>query len=416
LKKRFLIPLLLLAVLPFLLLDSRPAVDPSPMREADMDYLKSFLRRNDPRGLPPGALSRITLTEEEASRLLTQALHLRVQGAAAVDFVPDGLRLTVTLALPWRYLNLAIEASQEEGEMQVTGWRAGLVPVPAWLANLALRDAYEQLLEKPEILAMQQSIVGLRIGYGQADLRYRWHPRLVQDLGQQGARLLVAHEDRARLLHYWDTLAAITRPREMRGVHSISVLTAPMFAEAERRGGDTVAENRAAILAMAAYFSRTRIPRLLGEDDGTDGSAHPNPRHRSFLLGGRGDLAGHFVYSAAVQVTGGSALAHALGLTKEEQDSVRGSGFSFTDLAADRAGVAFAEAATASHASARRVQTAMAQADEAGFVPRLSDLPEYMPEAEFRARFGGAGTPAYQAMVQKIDARIAALPVLRAAR
>ncbi len=30
-------------------------------------------------------------------------------------------------------------------------------------------------------------------------------------------------------------------------------------------------------------------------------------------------------------------------------------------------------------------------------MPEIADLPEYMPEAEFKRRFGGVGAPAYTA-------------------
>jgi hypothetical protein len=41
------------------------------------------------------------------------------------------------------------------------------------------------------------------------------------------------------------------------------------------------------------------------------------------------------------------------------------------------------------------------------------DLPESMPEAEFKRRFGGVDAPAYNRMIAEIDGRIAALPAYR---
>jgi hypothetical protein len=51
--------------------------------------------------------------------------------------------------------------------------------------------------------------------------------------------------------------------------------------------------------------------------------------------------------------------------------------------------------------------------DEAALLPPMDGLPEFLPEAEFRQRFGGIGAPAYEAMAAEIERRIAALPVLR---
>jgi len=92
-----------------------------------------------------------------------------------------------------------------------------------------------------------------------------------------------------------------------------------------------------------------------------------------------GRLAQHFLISAGIAAAGGSRLADAVGLFKELDDSRSGSGFSFTDLAADRAGVRFAESATGPNAA--RLQGLLAdKAEESLFMPRVRDLPEFMPK------------------------------------
>ncbi len=80
----------------------------------------------------------------------------------------------------------------------------------------------------------------------------------------------------------------------------------------------------------------------------------------------------------------------------------------FVRRAADRAGIRFAEVATASEASARALQSALAAgAKETDFFPRVGDLPEGLSDAEFKANFGDVDSPAYGAMVKQIDSRIA---------
>ena len=70
------------------------------------------------------------------------------------------------------------------------------------------------------------------------------------------------------------------------------------------------------------------------------------PRHSQ--LRGRPDSARHFWVSAAVTALVGDVVSDAAGLLKEELDAGEGgSGFSFGDLMADRAGTEFARAATA---------------------------------------------------------------------
>ena len=83
---------------------------------------------------------------------------------------------------------------------------------------------------------------------------------------------------------------------------------------------------------------------------------------------------------------------------------------SFADLAADRAGVRFAEAATGPRAA--QVQGMLADgADEALFMPAVKGLPEFTSEAEFERQFGAVGTPRYRQVADEIERRIAALPL-----
>jgi hypothetical protein len=156
------------------------------------------------------------------------------------------------------------------------------------------------------------------------------------------------------------------------------------------------------------YIQGVDIARLLDEPADDRYRAESRP----LTLQGRTDFAQHFLISAGIAAAGGSRLADAVGLLKEIEDSRGGSGFSFTDLAADRAGVRFAETATGSGAST--VQDLIADgADESVFMPEARDLPEFMPEREFVRRFGGVGAPGYQRIADKIERRIAALDIHR---
>jgi hypothetical protein len=47
------------------------------------------------------------------------------------------------------------------------------------------------------------------------------------------------------------------------------------------------------------------------------------------------------------------------------------------------------------------------------FFPPGSDLPENMPEAEFKARFGGVGGDGYRRVAEEIERRVAACAAYR---
>jgi hypothetical protein len=131
-------------------------------------------------------------------------------------------------------------------------------------------------------------------------------------------------------------------------------------------------------------------------------------------LNRRDDFPKHFMISAALAADAGGPLADAVGLYKEVEDSRGGSGFSFNDVAADRAGTRFGERAAASPVSARKLQQRLsAGVRERDLMPATEDLPEFMPEGEFKRRFGGIGAPAYKQMMAEIERRIASLALYR---
>jgi hypothetical protein len=130
-------------------------------------------------------------------------------------------------------------------------------------------------------------------------------------------------------------------------------------------------------------------------------------------LGGRQDLRLHFIVSGGLKLLSEQGISSAIGEFKELLDADRGgSGFSFVDLAADRAGIRFVEVATDSAEGARRLQELLAaRSEEALFFPIVADLPEDMPKAEFELRYKGLDSAAYQGLVYEIDRRIAQCPV-----
>ena len=101
-----------------------------------------------------------------------------------------------------------------------------------------------------------------------------------------------------------------------------------------------------------------------------------------------------------------------MGVYKELLDAQGGSGFSFNDIAADRAGTRLGLRLVR---QARATQQRLAEpVTEDELMPSVTDLPEHLTQAEFKRRFGGMGTPAYLAMMASIEARLDRLPLLAA--
>lgn len=129
---------------------------------------------------------------------------------------------------------------------------------------------------------------------------------------------------------------------------------------------------------------------------------------------GRRDLAKHFMASAVMAAEGGSTLSHLVGQAKELGDANGGSGFSFVDLTANRAGIRFAELATGSAVGARHVQLlARSGLDQNAIMPTVDGLPEGMQRAALERAVGDVGSPDYERVLARIDRRINNAPLYR---
>jgi len=170
-----------------------------------------------------------------------------------------------------------------------------------------------------------------------------------------------------------------------------------------------VFEKDAALLVLEANVNGRDLGTLVPE-----AREWPAPRRLSPTLQGRRDFAQHFMTSALVAALAGTALSDAIGIYKEVDDARGGSGFSFTDLAADRAGTRFGARSVRSAADARAIQDAARDGlADAGLMPPVRDLPEHMAEAEFRRRFGGLDDPRYLRIAEEIERRLDTLTLYR---
>ncbi|MDB4304278.1 hypothetical protein N9934_05770, partial [Desulfosarcina sp.] len=157
----------------------------------------------------------------------------------------------------------------------------------------------------------------------------------------------------------------------------------------------------AMLLTLAMY--------VLGIDVGRYVDAPVESRQlRMFLtLLGRHDLAQHFTVSAALTVSAGGGLANAVGLFKELDDSRDGTGFSFDDLLADRAGVRLAELATGNEKQARLLQQRMSsELSEPDFMPPIDNLPPAIMELEFKREYRDLDSNKYRMVDDEIEKRI----------
>ena len=400
-----------LAVLPWLMLDDAPAIEPpAEFRRTDLAWVKTLFQKHDPRRQTPDVVQSIQLDEAELNRLLNYVVELRRVSGIAAELTPGMATLSATLAVPpnpfGRYLNLTAEVAEMPGGIRIQSLQLGSLPLPGALADWVARQAHRWLRRDKTYAALADAFTQINFDENQATLDYRWHPELLTRLERKSAELLIAPENQTRMLAYAERLEALLKQHPHGSTVPLVRIAGPLFTYALQTGGDAREENRAALTALAAYLAGISLPKLL---EGDSRSIRRAPRVL-LSLHGRRDFAEHFMISAALSVNGGSRLANAIGLIKEEEDAGKGSGFSFTDLAANRAGVRLGERATGAAAARVRQHLALARND-ADLLPDFRDLPEFMPQAEFDRRFGPIGSARYQRVIARIDARLAAHPL-----
>ncbi len=400
-----------LVVLPWLALDDAPAIEPpAQFRRTDLAWIKSLFEKHDPRGQTPDVVQSIQLDEAELNRLLNYAVELRRVSGIAAELTPGLATLTATLTVPpnpfGRYLNITAELADVPGGIRIQGVQLGSLPLPGTLADWTARLAHRWLRRDKTYAALADAFTQIRFDENQATLDYRWNPELLTRIERKSAELLIAPDDQARMLACAERLDTLLKPHPRGSTVPLVSIMGPLFAYAGQTGDDAREENRAALTALAAYLGGISLPRLL------EGDSHSIRRAPRVLLSlhGRRDFAEHFVIAAALSANGGSRLANAIGLMKEEEDAGKGSGFSFTDLANDRAGARLGERATGDAAERVRQLLASARSD-ADLLPDFHGLPEFMPQSEFDRRFGPVGSTRYERVIKGIDARLAAHPL-----
>lgn len=400
-------------VLPWLALDDTPAIEPpGELRRTDLAWVKALFDKHDPRRQPAEVVQTIQLDEDEVNRLLNYAVELRRVSGVAAELAPGTATLTATFSAPpnpfGRYLNVTARVAEAPAGIRVDSVRLGSLPVPGVLADALAHVVHRRLRRDTTYAALADAFARVSFDENRATLDYRWRPELLVRLERKSVELLVPADEQARMLAYAERLDRLLKQHPRDATVPLVDAVAPLFAYGRTRGGDVAEENRAALTALAAYLSGIHLQGLLS---GESASIRRAPRVL-LSLHGRRDFAEHYIISAALTVNGGSRLANAIGLVKEEEDASGGSGFSFTDLAANRAGVRLAERATAE--SARRVQQRLAGARKDGdLLPDFRDLPEFMSRSEFDRNYGPVGGPRYQQVIDRIDARLAAHPLTR---
>ncbi len=383
----------------------------------DIDRAVRLLQLHDPRGKLPGISRQLNLVDRDLSLAAHVASRRLGEARSAVHLHAGWARLQASLPLRAGpvsgWLNLDVRLVQAAGLPAVEQVRLGHLALPGWLVERALPALLAATGLAPPAALVGRIVSQVRFTPGALSIDYAWP----DDLQRTLASGLMPAEEQARVAVYtrllqdltaeWSAAAgagtshaapsakAASAPRAL----SMAQLLPPVFALARQRSADSAAavlENRAALTALALMVNTAPLPSRRAVP-GADGGY-------SVTLMGRQDTPLHFLISAALSAEHGSSLADAVGLYKELSDSRGGTGFSFNDLAADRAGTRLGQLAVRDPLGLQQRLAAGVQEDE--LMPMVADLPESLTHGEFQRRFGGVGGNAYRQLLRDIEARL----------
>ena len=377
----------------------------------DVERAMRLFDKHDPRKMKSGTLRTVAIRADDLDLAVNYLANRYGRGSSRIALQPGLLSVAASVEVPrspfGRYVNVKALLRETSGLPAFEELTVGRLPIPGALADWGLARALRSLDRTDQYQVAADTIRSVSIADGSVRVVYEWR----DDLPARLSKAMMSPADNERFRLYHDRLVALTREAGLPRSVSLTQILGPLMTLAAERGaaGDPQAESRAVIAVVAFYVNGKGLAAIL-----PSAKDWPRPVAKTITLSGRTDFPQHFTVSAALAAHAGGPLSDAIGLYREVDDSRHGTGFSFNDIAADRAGTRFGEVATQSAASARSLQRRVtAGMRESDLMPETADLPEFMPEAEFKRRFGGIGAPAYQQVMQNIERRVAACPLYR---
>ncbi len=399
------------AVLLLLLTDRVAVTDPiGPPGSPDGQYRDAFA--DFYREGAPGAQATLNAPTFAAGfRLALAAIGVepgvRLRAAPAADSMEISGSIPVSVPVfGERFLNIAATAQPtvQNGEFRAgfRSLRLGGIEAPSLLVRPSSRILSHWLWRNEAVATLLAPFDEVRVA--DSTIVVRWTEGVDTSAGVQsrvGGYLTLLARDADLLREQPNRTAAVLRRTfALAAVRSV--------------GGDAVAENRAALLALGGAFghpSLLDLARVPGGGEEARGLLDRLP----LSLHGRRDWARHFFLSAGIAQVAPDGVSGGAGLLKEQLDAAAGgTGFSFADLLMDAAGTRFGLSATGDPAHARWMQVRLANGvREDDLAPRDSGLPEGLSAARLEAEFGGVGGEGFRGVEAEISRRVDALPLYR---
>ena len=317
------------------------------------------------------------------------------------------------------YLNMQGSFTNDDLGIHLHDLQLGNLQLPDPVMDFAVSRIQNNLLTADigfdDFQALLGNVDAVELAPDRVSLTLLWEPQLMDRLAYRAQQIFVPLQDRERILDYYQVTKDIvsTIPTDLRAV-SLNTFLVAMFNEAQERSkisGDPVAENRAALQALAVYVNNEDIGQLVGQElaAGVEPASFIEVR-----LQRRQDLAQHLVSIAAITASAGAGFAQMLSNTKEAYDARYRSGFSFSDMTANTVGVLLASHATRDAVSAANMQARIIDMEsESDFMPEVGSNRDGISEADFTGLYQDRNSYEYAARLRQIRTLIEERPLFQ---
>jgi hypothetical protein len=309
------------------------------------------------------------------------------------------------------YCEIALDVIDPNISSEIDYCKLGDLPVPGFIVSALMKSALYVAFDTEVSKTVNSLVSNISVqdqvlvinAQKSIDFKERVNSSLADVKNLAKMAIVSTMPKTERIQAYLDNLANLPKHDDI----AIYIKHTMQLANIRSAGGDPVAENQAALWALSMSMSSKRFANISGVKD------VPNIMH--VTLRGRRDLALHFLISAMLTQFGNNDFSFNVGELKEILDSAKGgSGFSFADLLADKAGIAFASALTENRKSAVKSQRILMQMDSQDTLfPAIHNIPERLNASDMKAIFGENNSTEYQNYIKTLSDKIKQLPLYR---
>ncbi len=391
-----------------------------PLSSQEIKQASNFIKRISKSVINAKQPIPLSASQQELNNTLAVTHYSNLGLSGYVELEEEHAEFFVSVRIPALgqrfYINTRALLKESSHGILWQNVQIGALALPDTISNKLFRKAIHVLVGKRYGKDVIGAVHNIAISPQSIDVHFAPPNNIQSGFAKAAERLSTysgnaLHFDTERVQHYLAFLVDYTRASSHSSVSAADYLQR-LLAEAEQQtlhsSRDAASENTSALYALAVQAAPGVFRHFVDELKVRRLNA---TRQMTFTLAQRDDLAKHFIYSAALHILAEKGLSFSIGEVKEMMDSDKGgSGFSFADLAADRAGIRFAEIVTTPEHAAKVQAFASKGLTEADFFPSMAELPEGLSEKEFTQQFSSTDSEAYHLLLEKIDERINVLP------